>query len=145
MTDHITTRGRRLHKTFVPDAAEVGNWAARCNVANQEAFLFALASQAEQPIEVIAERLDISVEEVQEALSGKVDLTMTEVRLLGIASDVIVTYQVRSARRDYRVWLSGLKHWTHAGAEVDAHDGPQRTHAELNPSAYGRRVLEATG
>lgn len=142
MTDHITPRRGRLYKAFAPEEAEIGNWSARCNVVNQETLLHALREQAEQPVEVIADRLDIAVDEVMAALSGKIDLTMTEIRLLGIASDLVISYQVQSARRDYRGWLSGLKLWRDSDEQISLEKRPHPKHAELNPSDFGRRMLE---
>ena len=44
--------------------------------------------------EHVAERLDITVEELMLTLDGQRDLTMTELRLLAIAANVVISYDL---------------------------------------------------
>lgn len=124
------------------DDEEVGGWAARCNIVAQESLLSNICTAAEQPADVVAERLGISVEDLEVVLRGQSDLTMTEVRLLAIASDLIISYQVRSARRDYRKWADAIGSWNaHSGN--GAQEALERHAPIFDPAEYGQRVLKA--
>ncbi|MEN0022006.1 MAG: hypothetical protein AAGC61_01905 [Microbacterium sp.] len=116
----------------------VGEWSATCNRANQESLLTQLSLVAGQTIDVIAERLGIEAKEVEAALSGKMDLTLTELRLLGIASDTIISYTVRAARPDYfRLMRSVTASYGHDEAV-------RRPVGNVSPAEYARRAVAAT-
>jgi hypothetical protein len=125
------------------DDEEVGAWAARCNIATQEALFSNICTAAEQPAEVVAERLGISLEDLEHAVSGQSDLTMTELRLIGIASDLIISYHVRSARRDYRKWVDAIGSSWSAHRTSDHHEEIESKGPIFDPAEYGQRVLRA--
>lgn len=140
MTTLKIHRGRVLASVDA-DPEEVGDWAARCNIDTQEALLENIATAAEQPAEIVAERLGITTDELRAALTGRSDLTMTEIRLLAIASDLIIGYNVRSARSDYRDKLRAIGEWTsiktrNAGLGAGSRDA-------LDPAEFGRRAARA--
>ena len=119
-------------------AEDVGHWSARCNLVNQENLLFSINTVSEMPIETVAERLGIEVEEAEAALEGRVDLTLTELRLLGVASEVIINYHVSPARRDYGRWLHHVAAW-HEKSALETGDRPEA----LDPALVVRRAVAA--
>jgi hypothetical protein len=68
--------------------------AARDNIAEQEALFTKLAEANQQPLEELARRIGISADEVAQALSGRTDLTLAELRVLAISAEVVVSFTV---------------------------------------------------
>lgn len=84
-------------------------WAASAAVVAQERLLSdicAAQSVSGNPIEVISERLGISPDEVRDALSGQTDLTLTELRYLSTACDVVIRYTVYPAAQVHKIFIS---------------------------------------
>lgn len=117
---------------------EVGSWAARCNIASQENLLWSLRHTAEVPASVVAERVGVSEDELDEIMSGQVDLTMTEIRLLGIASGMVITYQTHSARREYVRWLHSASSW---GGLLRGHVDEPDAVPRMSPAEFARKAL----
>ena len=121
------------------DSEEVGSWTARCNIAAQESFLTAIVTSIGERHEHVANQLGISVPDLREVLSGRVDLNMTEMRLLGIAAECVISYAVLPARPQYSRWLTSARNW--------ARDAPIRAAhhqvVQLDPADYAQRALEA--
>lgn len=133
----IPGQARDVSVSHSREQESVGEWAAKCNRASQEDLLLTLSILSEQPIDVVADRLGITEDEVASALGGKIDLTMTELRLLAIASDLVISYSVRPARHDLLRLLPRVSWYEHR--EV----GRTPSGAELSPLAYGRRAAQA--
>lgn len=120
------------------EAGEIAAWAAQCNIASQEALLAAINVTSEVAIEEVAERLGVTADEARSALSGGVDLTLRELRLLGIASEVVIRYQVTPARRDYARFLKLVM-----SRSQDFVEGPDVPDPELQEIFLAR--FESTG
>lgn len=134
----IAARRRSAPARSGPSSEAIAEWAGRRTRQNQECLLQDIATVTDQSLATIAERLGLTIDEVREALSGEMDLTMTELRLLTIASEVTVSFQVRSARRDYNTMLHAISGWGRPHTELDA-----RHEAPLSPHEFGRRVVAA--
>lgn len=134
----IAARKRSSLARTVPSSEAIAEWAGRRTRQNQECLLYDIATVTDQSLATIAERLGLTTDEVREALSGEMDLTMTELRLLSIASEVTVSFQVRSARRDYNAMLHAVSSWARPHPEVDAiHE------TSPSPHEFSRRVVAA--
>lgn len=73
------------------------NDVAMKNIVTQEHLLHQLQSaRLAKNItkEIVAERLGISVEEVDNIEKGRYELTLTELRLVAIAYDVVISYHI---------------------------------------------------
>lgn len=78
-------------------------WVAKRNRDNQRRLLGQICSvQAQSGIDsaVVAERLGISEDDLASVVRGETDMTMTELRLLSIACEVVVSYEVASSHSD---------------------------------------------
>ncbi|MBM3716104.1 MAG: hypothetical protein FJW64_10300 [Actinobacteria bacterium] len=121
------------------DAEEVGSWTARCNIVAQETFLSSIVSSIGDRYDHVAGQLGISVADLHDVLSGRVDLNMSEIRLLGIAAECVVSYSVLPARPQYSRWLTSARNWAR---DAPIRGGHHQT-PDLDPADYGRRALEA--
>lgn len=95
----------------------VAHWASVVTRQSQERLLESIRVQSEVELPEIAESLGISVSEACAALDGEVDLTLTEVRLLAIASKVVVTYNVKPARSHFFQMMRDLTSRPHRRAD----------------------------
>lgn len=78
-------------------------WVARRNRDNQRQLLSQICSvhaESDLASSLVAERLGISEDELASVVRGDTDMTLTELRLLSIACEVVVSYEVVSARVD---------------------------------------------
>lgn len=88
------------------------------NRQRQADFFVQLRSKTESTgpsLDVVAERLGISEDEVVEALSGSVNLTLKEIRLLAIATEVVVTFRVNSDDEVVRAARDVFQRMEHQG------------------------------
>lgn len=132
----IAKRTRSTPSRSCASSEEIAEWAGRRTRQNQETLLRDISTVTDQSLAVIAERLGLALEEVREALSGQMDLTMTELRLLSIASEVTVSFHVRPARRDYDAMLHSVSSWQRSHSELDG-----RHEASPSPQEFSRRLL----
>lgn len=91
---------RRKLRSELKHTEDLFHWAAQCNIAHNEDLFDALLgalNRAGVPRAEVAQRLGIDLDTLEEALSGQADLTMTELRMLSSASEVIVKFEVRPA------------------------------------------------
>jgi transcriptional regulator with XRE-family HTH domain len=96
------------HRKLPELTQDVSEWTAETNLHAQEALFEAICTEqadSGRTINDVAERLGISTAEVEDALRGRTDLTLTELRLLSIACDVVVTYSVRPSASAHSMWL----------------------------------------
>lgn len=121
------------------DADEVGSWTARCNIAAQESFLSHLVAAIDDR-EHVASQLGIETADLDEVLSGRVDLNLTEMRLLGIAAELVVSYQVTPARPEFVRWLTSARSWARDVSDKTAHHGVV---SNPDPAYFGRRMVKA--
>lgn len=122
------------------DAEEVGSWTARCNIVGQESFLVQLIAAIGDQQGHVAEQLGITRSDLDEVLSGRVDLNLAEIRLLGIASESIISFQVTPARPEYVAWLASARNWARDVSVKSAHHGSSNP----DPAYYGRRMVSAS-
>ena len=82
-----------------------GQWSAILN-RSAEASLYVEMSSAQQdasiPRSEVARRIGVTTEELEDIMAGEADLTMTELRLLAVASEAVVTFRVRSVSSTWR-------------------------------------------
>jgi hypothetical protein len=106
------TQVQRAHRTSpVRSPKDAGrddaHRAAGRNIRNQERLfrdiVFAQVFSGEHE-QIVASRLGISEQDLRDAVSGKTDLTMTELRLLASACEVVVDYRVVPA------WVERRRH-----------------------------------
>ncbi|MCE0510383.1 hypothetical protein LVJ59_15140 [Microbacterium sp. KKR3/1] len=93
------SRMRRLRNELA-HTEDLFHWSAQCNIAHNEGLFDALLealTHAGVPREEVAERLGIDLDTLADALSGQTDLTLTELRMLSSASEVIIKFEVESA------------------------------------------------
>ncbi|WP_426621980.1 helix-turn-helix domain-containing protein [Microbacterium sp. As-52] len=111
------SRWRALSSELTP-IDDLFHWSAQCNIAHNERLfdvLVAALDRAGVSREEVARRLGIDVDTLEDALAGQTDLTLTELRLLSSASEVVIKFEVEAAR-DERVRMSqrALNEVTHA-------------------------------
>ncbi|ASD21487.1 hypothetical protein B7495_04770 [Cryobacterium sp. LW097] len=112
----MTMEQKQAAKDIVRDHSR---WAAEHNLRAQEELLNLICVHQEQSgnsIDMVADRLGISAPEVEEILEGRADVTLTELRLLSVACDVVVAYSVRPAAKAHIKWLG----WT--TRRIQAHE-----------------------
>ncbi len=88
------TRRHDLHADFRA-------WVADSNLAMQTLFARDLAMacrNSEVSAETVAERLGVDLSTARDAMTGTLDLTLTEIRHLAIAAELVVEYRVTPAR-----------------------------------------------
>lgn len=83
------------HELQVESKAELAGMLTR---HNQERLLLAIQTSTSVSVAQIAESLGVEFEEAQAALDGDIDLTLTEMRLLAIASELVISYEVKPVR-----------------------------------------------
>lgn len=74
---------------------------AGVNLREQEALLKGLqgaVADADVNVESVAERIGITAEQLQESLHGTIDLRLSEIRQISIATGAIVEYRVTTNR-----------------------------------------------
>lgn len=120
------------------DAEEVGSWTARHNISAQEAFLTHLVAAVGEDRSHVASQLGITVDELDEVLSGRVDLNLSEIRLLGVAAELVVTFEVAPARPEFVRWLTSARNWARDVSVKSAHQDVSAP----DPAQYGRRALK---
>jgi hypothetical protein len=107
------------------------HWAAGRNIRNQERLfrdiVFAQVFSGEHE-HIVASRLGISEHELRDAVSGKTDLTMTELRLLASACEVVVDYRVAPAGVERRKHVEGAQSWlrSHRALQSPSTEDEQR-------------------
>lgn len=126
---------------------DISEWTASCNLRSQEQLFVSLAvanSEAGVPSDVVAERLGISPNEVDDIVHGRTDLTLTELRLFSLAAEVVVTYRVSPARREWTRVHAAFDEMTaaHRSFATSRYDssGDSRT---VDPLAVARKALAA--
>lgn len=94
-----TARRRSVHNEAT-HSQDLFGWSSQCNVARHDSFfdVFAAAiDRAGVPQSEVARRLGISVDELVLVISGQTDMTLTELRMLSSASEVVVDLHVETA------------------------------------------------
>lgn len=129
------------------DERDITEWIASCNLGSQEQLFVSLAlAHAESGIAtgVVAERLGISSDEVDDILHGRTDLTLTELRLFSLAAEVVVSYRVTSARREWTRVHTAFNRMTevHRGFVTARYDAPEKSHS-IDPLVVARKALAA--
>lgn len=89
---------RALH-----DSASTLRWAGTRNIQNQERLfrdIWLTHADSNCSVETVSERLGIAPAELEDAVAGKTDLTMTELRLLATACELVIDYRVSTVQAD---------------------------------------------
>lgn len=99
--DAVTKLDRNLEASDVDQR----QWAAVWNLHQQERLLADLRTAAHNAglgCEQIGKDLGVPAEFAEKALHGQVDLTLTELRLLALACNATVSFDVRSSTEHFR-------------------------------------------
>jgi hypothetical protein len=124
MTQVQRARDAGVTRVAHDEAQDNSHWVATRNIRNQERLfrdiVIAQVFSGEQN-HIVAGRLGISEDDLREAVSGKTDLTMTELRMLASACDVVVDYRVVPAWVDRRRHIGAAKTWLRSARAVWSH------------------------
>lgn len=121
------SRWRRLRNEMA-HTEDLFHWAAQCNIAHNEGLFDALLvalTESGVPREEVAHRLGIDLDALDDALSGQTDMTLTELRMLSSASEVVVKFQVEPARLE-RFFMAqhALEEVAHAYHVIEERENP---------------------
>ncbi|WP_136051189.1 hypothetical protein [Microbacterium sp. K36] len=91
---------RRNVRNDLAHTEDLFGWSSQCNVARHDAFFdtFVVAiERAGVPRAEVARRLGISSDELEVVISGQTDMTLTELRMLSSASELVIDFHVEAA------------------------------------------------
>lgn len=129
------------------ETRDISEWTASCNLRSQEQLFVALAvanSEAGISSGIVAERLGISSAEVDDIIHGRIDLTLTELRLFSLAAEVVVTYRVTPARREWTRVHAAFTEMTaaHRSFVTTRYDSAKDS-STIDPLVVARKALAA--